>query len=429
MVDQRGGNIRVLHVDDDATFLDLVSTHLTHASDRFEVETESDPTETLAAIRESSPDCIVSDYEMPRLDGLELLRAVREDHPDLPFVLFTGKGSEQIAGEAISAGVTDYLQKGGGTEKFELLANRVENAVEAHRVESAFDHQHEKLTALFESSPDAIVEYRVVDDEAIVETVNPAFARTFGCDRDAIVGERLDDIIVPEDRRDAARTLNRRAEDEGLLRTEVHRLTPEGSRDFLLTSIPLPSAQGGYAVYTDVSEARERERRLDTLVDNVPGMVYRREPDRPWQMEFVGGNCQRLTGYTPEHIETGSVRWDDDLVHPEDRGSVTAAVEAALAEDESFEVTYRIKPREGDQRWCWERGQAVLDADGSPGGVEGFVTDITDYREMVAALREARALLAGKDVDADLSPVRSEFDRLLESVRIAPERLAVDYER
>jgi DNA-binding response OmpR family regulator len=67
------------------------------------------------------------------MSGIELLETVRETYPDLPFVLFTETGSEEVASEAISAGVTDYLQKGGGSEQYALLANRIENAVQAHR--------------------------------------------------------------------------------------------------------------------------------------------------------------------------------------------------------------------------------------------------------------------------------------------------------
>jgi DNA-binding NtrC family response regulator len=72
---------------------------------------------------------IISDYDMPGMDGLEFLRTVRETRPDLPFILFTGKGSEAVASEAIAADVTHYFQKRSGPEQYELLANRIENAV------------------------------------------------------------------------------------------------------------------------------------------------------------------------------------------------------------------------------------------------------------------------------------------------------------
>ena len=102
------GSIRILHVDDDPEFADLTATLLEREDDRFAVETATTGDEGLARI--DDVDCVVSDYAMPSANGIEFLETVREDHPDLPFILFTGKGSEEIASDAISAGVTDYLQ-------------------------------------------------------------------------------------------------------------------------------------------------------------------------------------------------------------------------------------------------------------------------------------------------------------------------------
>jgi DNA-binding NarL/FixJ family response regulator len=84
---------------------------------------------------------------MSGMDGIELLRTIREERPNLPFVLFTGKGSEEIASEAISAGVTDYLQKRGGTEQFALLANRVANAVEGRRAAKRWRFREDLLSS------------------------------------------------------------------------------------------------------------------------------------------------------------------------------------------------------------------------------------------------------------------------------------------
>ncbi|WP_049900425.1 PAS domain S-box protein [Halococcus agarilyticus] len=133
--------IAVLLVDDEPAIAELAATHLERLRDGFEV-TVVERGEVALSTFERDPaafDCIVSDYTMPGLDGLELLAAVREIDADRPFVLFTGKGSEEIASEAVSAGVTDYLQKGTGPERYELLANRIENAVEAHRAERRAD--------------------------------------------------------------------------------------------------------------------------------------------------------------------------------------------------------------------------------------------------------------------------------------------------
>jgi PAS domain S-box-containing protein len=129
------GGIRVLHVDDDPDFLDLSSTMLARQDDRLDVVTESAAVDGLERLTDdaTSFDCVVSDYQMPELNGLELLEAVRERDPDLPFILFTGEGSESLASDAITRGATDYLQKGTQSEQYELLANRITNAVERYR--------------------------------------------------------------------------------------------------------------------------------------------------------------------------------------------------------------------------------------------------------------------------------------------------------
>lgn len=135
------GEIAVLLVDDEPAVADLAATHLERLRDDFDVTVVEGGAAALAWFERDPAafDCIVSDYTMPRMNGLDFLAAVREIDTDRPFVLFTGKGSEEIASEAVSAGVTDYLQKGTGTEQYELLANRIENAVEAHRAERRAD--------------------------------------------------------------------------------------------------------------------------------------------------------------------------------------------------------------------------------------------------------------------------------------------------
>ncbi|TKX41436.1 response regulator [Halorubrum sp. SD690R] len=101
--------IRVLHVDDQPDFAEMTTAFLERESDRFDTETVSSASEGLNRLAESTFDCVISDYEMPGQNGVEFLRAVREEWPDLPFILFTGKGSETVASDATSAGVTDYL--------------------------------------------------------------------------------------------------------------------------------------------------------------------------------------------------------------------------------------------------------------------------------------------------------------------------------
>ena len=125
--------IQVLLVDDDQDFGTLASTLLESESDRIETTTETDPQAVLDEIDLDGVDCIVSDYRMPELNGIELLEAVREEYPQLPFILFTGKGSESVAQTAMAAGVSDYIVKDGSPGQYAISANRIENLVEQYR--------------------------------------------------------------------------------------------------------------------------------------------------------------------------------------------------------------------------------------------------------------------------------------------------------
>jgi len=125
--------IRILHVDDEPDFLDVSATVLERESENLRVETATDGESALERLDREQFDCLVSDYDMPGMNGIEFLEAVRERDKALPFILFTGKGSEEVASDAISAGATDYLQKETGSEQYKILNNRIRNAVEQYQ--------------------------------------------------------------------------------------------------------------------------------------------------------------------------------------------------------------------------------------------------------------------------------------------------------
>jgi PAS domain S-box-containing protein len=156
-------DVRVLHVDDDEALLGLASVILERRG--FDVVTGTDVGVALETLEETSVDCVVSDYQMPGQDGLEFLELVRERDSALPFVLFTGKGSEEVASDAIAAGVSDYLQKGTDPTQFEELADRVERVVRERRTAEGLSEGDRVLTALVETLSGAVYRLQVPDEE------------------------------------------------------------------------------------------------------------------------------------------------------------------------------------------------------------------------------------------------------------------------
>jgi len=159
--------IRVLHVDDDPAFLDVAATLLEREDDRIEVVTATSADEGLDRL-DADVDCIVSDYDMPGRNGIDFLERVRVSGDDRPFVLLTGKGSEEVASEAISAGVTDYLQKAPGNEQYEILVNRIVNAVEAARTRAWAARQERINTLIRETNRRLVAADTVCDIESAV---------------------------------------------------------------------------------------------------------------------------------------------------------------------------------------------------------------------------------------------------------------------
>ncbi|WP_323677166.1 response regulator [Halorubellus sp. PRR65] len=187
--------VTVLHVDDDEALLSLLEAMMERVDHQFSVSTLQRPTEALERLDDGDIDCVVCDYDMPRMNGLEVLKAIREEYPDLPFILYTGKGSEEIASDAISAGVTDYLQKGSGSEHYELLANRIRKYVERYRANREYELTEERYRRLVEQSMVGIG----LSQDGVFEYVNPKFADIFGYETAELTGASIETVVAPSD--------------------------------------------------------------------------------------------------------------------------------------------------------------------------------------------------------------------------------------
>ncbi|MFC7236479.1 response regulator [Halosegnis marinus] len=462
--------LRVLHVEDDPDFAELSATYLGRGDDGFEVVTETDPEAALARLGRERVDCVVSDYEMPGTDGLALLREVRERHGDLPFVLFTGKGSEEIASEAISAGVTDYLQKETGTEQFTVLANRVRNAVSKRRAESTLrtrvDQQHALATLgeLALTNPPAPELYdRAVG--LVAEALDAPFVSLLELDDG---GERLvpranvgwsaveqpaadDDDGVPATEETMAGYIRSRGEavflrdlsDEGrfaghetlrdvgivsgagvpvgrgtkpwgvlLVHTrELRSFSPEDAT-FLRNIANVLATALDIGEPTDVS-ARSAPRGLDEVFELSPVGTFVLDADGrvAWAnravADYFGLERDALVG-----------REQADVV----RGSLAPAIEdgegmaARLLGEEGIEkFECHVLAGEGrEERWLQYWSQPVTDGEYAGGRIEHYY-DITDRRTLEAELeRDLDALGELYEVSASGLPFREKVERLLE---------------
>ncbi|WP_436927612.1 response regulator [Halosimplex amylolyticum] len=251
-------SIQVLHVDDDPDLVELVATVLEREDERLTVETASTVADAIARLDEMEIDCIISDYEMPGRNGLEFLETVRTDRPDLPFILFTGKGSEEIASDAISAGVTDYLQKEIGTEQYTLLTNRVINAVERARAEQAEQRQLRAIETAQEG-----ISILNADGEFIY--VNEAYAALYEYDRGEMLGAHWSLLYPDQDTQSMRETILPAVRANGFWRGETTGLRADGNT--FIEDHRLATTDHGELVCTvlDTTEHRRQKQAIEEL--------------------------------------------------------------------------------------------------------------------------------------------------------------------
>ena len=134
---------------------------------------------------------------------------------------------------------------------------------------------------------------------------------------------------------------------------------------------------------------QESQRRIATLMSNLPGMAYRCKNDPDWTMEFVSDGCQPLTGYKPEDLLDNALLSYADIIHLADRRMAWNDIQDALKDKRPFQLIYRIITATGEEKWVWEQGRGVFGKKGNLIALEGFITDITERKRIELALRES----------------------------------------
>ncbi len=204
----------ILYVDDEPELAALLR-HYLQQSGEFRVYTAGSGPEALAFLERHAVDVVVSDYQMPGMNGIELLRECRQRFDGLPFLLFTGRGREEVVIEAIENGVDFYLQKGGDPEsQFAELALKCRQAVRRQRPEEVLRASEARNRRIIEESPTGIHLYELVEGGTLVFLgANPAADRILEIRHADVVGRTIDDAFpglreteVPQRYLETART-------------------------------------------------------------------------------------------------------------------------------------------------------------------------------------------------------------------------------
>ncbi|WP_425601765.1 PAS domain-containing protein [Haloplanus pelagicus] len=435
-------SVHVLHVDDDPSFGELVAEFLDREGDQFEISTATSANEGLEYLTDDSHavDCIVSDFDMPHTSGIEFLEDVRDDHPELPFILFTGKGSEDVASDAISAGATDYLQKGGGTDQYTVLANRIHNAVDQYRSRRRAA-EHERITDVMRDLHRALVYADTVEkiERGVCEILSDADPYLTACiagvdpntmqieprtwaGKDAGYFETLDmciDANSPGRHAPGGRAYHEREiaisqniPDDPEYEEWRKQAIKRGFR--ALAVVPLEHNDGLYgllAVFADrryAFDEQEQEllaelgddiahamhaqqvqadlRNRDRAINEAPVGVTITDPEQPDNPTvYVNDEFTKVTGYTPNDIL--GENHHRILQGPETNEEPVAEIREAIDSKERVTVELRNYRKNGDLFWNRVSVAPVYDSEGELANYIGFQEGVTDRKESEQQLR------------------------------------------
>ncbi|MEM6519116.1 MAG: adenylate/guanylate cyclase domain-containing protein [Cyanobacteria bacterium P01_C01_bin.70] len=268
---------------------------------------------------------------------------------------------------------------------------------EKRRSDVALQKAEEKYRSIFENSAEGIFQ---ASPEACYLSVNPTLSRMYGYDNPHEMMaqvQNIDSLYVNGERR---RTMLQRLHlqnavfgfesqvyqaDGQIIWVSENVRAVKDDRDTILYY------EGTVADITQRRQAqealRESQRTLSTLLGNLAGMAYRRHCSNRWSLEFVSDGCYELTGYAPSDLLGEQAVPFEQLIHPDDRRYVRGEVERSLPSGSPFQMTYRILTANGQEKWVLEKGVPVAHRQSKTAVIEGFLTDITDRKEIEEALR------------------------------------------
>ena len=263
--------LSVLYVDDEPDLLEIGKLFL-EQSGEYAIDTTISAADALIRLEQKKYDAIVSDYQMPEMDGIKFLQMLRNRGDQIPFIIFTGRGREDVIIEALNSGVDYYLQKGGEPKaQFAELKNIVGKAVRQKSADEALKESEAKYRNILENIQD--VYYRSdVDGNLIL--ASPSMVTVLGYDSlSELYGRNISRTLYynPEQRKQFLADINRSG---SVTNYEVTLKKRDGTPVFVLTSSHKYYDQSGTflgveGIFRDITERKKDEDKLRAAYEQL----------------------------------------------------------------------------------------------------------------------------------------------------------------
>ncbi|KXA92234.1 hypothetical protein AKJ64_03685 [candidate division MSBL1 archaeon SCGC-AAA259E17] len=341
-------------------------------------------------LEENDYDAVVSGYQMSGMDGLEFLETVREDREsDIPFIVFTGKGREEVAMEALNLGADRYLQKGEDPKsQYGVLADAIVDEVEHREVFREMEKLGAELSSLVEGSDDSIY---IVDEDCRFIFANEEELDRHGMKEGEMTGRSFHDLHPEEESQEFEEKV------EKVLKTgepERQETTHEGGERYLVRTLsPVENPETGEVnrvsvISKDITERKEMENKLReseekyrTFFEKAGSLVIIQDSE----FKEVNPKIEELFGFSEDEL----VGMDSlEIVPEEERNKVRKNAIKMLKGEREDPYEHRIIRKDGETRWLVEK-VSPIQYEGKPAALTSFV-DVTERKKAEEEARKER---------------------------------------
>jgi PAS domain S-box-containing protein len=416
---------QVLHVDDNTDHLEITWMHIEDIVSSIEVTGATTPKAALKLLEEQIFDCIIMDYKMPEMDGIELARRIRETS-DVPIIIYTGQGSEEVAEAAFASGVDDYLRKEQGYAHFTVFAKRIQSLVERHQSRMRSQRFNERIGTLHVNAANL----------ALAQNLEEVAGSTYNSMRNVIgfelcgftiVDEGLLKLIhpIPESGEPIVRPLSGKGISNRAVKTGESQLindvlqdddyVPWGREGPIRSALDVPVKIEGrvVAMLSAASSmvgafSEEDQKLMQTLATHVSSALFRiqqrealRESEERFRLfaeasldtvvslnkdrrvNYVSPSVERILGYTPGEVLGKTL---DDFIEPSEVSKAMHGLDGVVNGDSDSRLQFNVVSKDGFVVPV-EYSFMLLQRDGEKIGSLGVLRDVSDQMKLEYALR------------------------------------------
>lgn len=284
-----------------------------------------------------------------------------------------------------------------------IIARSIAGVIQRHQIEQELRESQQFLQIVMDNIPQFIF---WKDKHSVYQGCNRPWAEMTGLESPAQAKGRTDaEMPWTPEQRDWYLKCDREVLETGQPLRNIRQPQRQGNGEIRwrkTSKLPLYNTEGEIVgilgLIQDITEQENAEATIQrnseqfrTLVDNVPGAVYRCLCDPEWTMEFISSAAQDISGYPAADFIHNRVRSWVSVIHPDDRARVEEIVEQAIQTREPFVLEYRVIHCNGDVRWVYEKGQGIFDRRGNLYCLDGVIFDITQRQRAEDALRQSEA--------------------------------------